>query len=156
MDTPQSKVRSISLKSANTVQHEYNRVGLALAIFAAFCLFCALWAVNGYFTARTVRSIGLILRLASVSWGAGWLVHIIVSLVEHHLWKARHAMSETPSFVIMGMYCLIIGVGVLDVVTSASDPSVRFVSVVFAEVIAILPESLIVWLAVALWRVIHD
>ena len=101
-----STVRSAPLKSANTVQREYNRVGLALAIFAALSFFCALWAVNGYFTSRTVRSIGLILHLASVSWGAGWLVHVIISLIEQHLWKLREAVSNAPGFVLVGVYCL--------------------------------------------------
>lgn len=74
----QSKVRSAPLKDAAEVKEQYNRVGLALAIFAALCFFCALWGLNGYFTARTVRSIGLLLGFVSVSWGAGWLTHVVV------------------------------------------------------------------------------
>src|SRR4051812_41281249 len=108
METSQSKVRSLPLKGNTAVEHHYNRVGLALAVFSALCLFCALWAVNGYFTSRTVRSIGAILHLASVSWGAGWLVHVIISLIEQHLWKLREAVSNAPRFVIVGVYCLII------------------------------------------------
>ena len=107
---------------------------------------------------------------ASVSWGAGWLVHVVISIIEHHLWRLRHAVAGAPITVIVGVFALIILVGVLDVFTSTLaflllfnsfgldvlDPSVRFSGVVLAEIIAILPESVIVWLAVALWRVVRD
>src|SRR6266508_3178185 len=157
-----TNVRSTPLKS--NAENEYNRVGLALAIFAALCLFCALWGLNGYFTSRTVRSIGLFLHISSISWGAGWLTHVIISLIEQHLWRLREAVENAPRFVVLGVYCLIVLVGVIDVLTSAFaflslfaslgmspvDPTIRFVSTVLAEVIAILPEPLIVWLAIAL------
>jgi hypothetical protein len=173
MGTPYSRpstVRTTPLRDGGVVEREYNRVGLALAIFAALCFFCALWAVNGYFTSRTVRSIGLLFHLQGVSWAAGWLVHVVVSLIEHHLHRLREAVSNAPRFVLVGVYCLIVLVGVLDVLTSAlaflllfssigfsaTDPTVRFVSVVLAEVIAIIPEPIIVWLCVALWRVVRD
>jgi hypothetical protein len=163
-----NKVQSLPLKGA--VEQEYNRVGLALAVFAALCFFIALWAVNGYFTARTVRTIGTLLRITSISWGAGWLVHVVVSLIEHHLWRLREAVDNAPRFVILGVYCLIFLVGLLDVLTSAlaflllfdaiglsaTDPSIRFVSTLLAEVIAIIPEPIIVWLSVALWRVVRS
>jgi len=161
-------IRSTPLKS--NVEHEYNKVGLALAIFAALCLFCALWGVNGYFTSRTVHSIGIFLHLSFISWGVGWLVHVIISLIEEHLWKIREAVDNAPRFVLLGVYCLIVIVGVLDVLTSAlaflalfaslgmspTDPSIRVVSTVLAEIIAILPEPLIVWLAIALWRILKS
>jgi hypothetical protein len=173
MGTPYSRpstVRSVPLKDGGMVEHEYNRVGLALAIFAALCFFGALWGVNGYFTARTVRTVGHFLQVSSLSWGSGWLTHIVISLIEQHLWRLREAVSNAPRFVLVGVYCLIVGVGIVDVLTSAiaflllfsslglslTDPTVRFVSVVLAEIIAIIPEPIIVWLVVALWRVIRD
>ena len=162
------KVTSAPLKDG-AVEQEYNRVGLGLAIFAAFCFFCALWALNGYFTARTVKAIGDTFHLTALSWGVGWLVHLIVSLIEHHLWKVRHAASGTPGVVIVGVYGLIILVGVVDVLTSSLafldlfrsvgfsivDPTTHVVSTVLAEVITILPEPVIVWLGIALWRVVR-
>jgi hypothetical protein len=166
----QSRVRSTPLKGNPAVQYHYNRVGLALAVFAALCFFLALWGLNGYFTSRTVRGIGLLFHLEGVSWGAGWLVHVVVSLIEHHLHRLREALGNAPRFVALGVYCLIILVGTLDVLTSAfaflalfssiglspADPSIRFISTVLAEVIAIIPEGVIVWLCVALYRVIKD
>jgi hypothetical protein len=163
-----SKVRSAPLN--NDVAQEYNRVGLALAIFAALCFFCALWGLNGYFTARTIRGLGQTFEIASLSWGVGWLVHIVVSLIEQHLWRLREAVAGAPRFVLVGVYCLIILVGVVDVLTSALaflelfssagfsvlDPTTRVISTILAEVIAILPEPVIIWLAIALWRVVHD
>src|SRR6266498_76433 len=103
----QSKVRSVPLKDASEVQQEYNRVGLALAIFAALCFFCTLWGLNGYFTARTVRNVGSLLFSVVVSWGAGWLVHIVISIIEHHLWRLRHAVTGAPPVVIVGVFALI-------------------------------------------------
>ena len=164
-----TRVRSAPLKNDIKVADQYNRIGLALAVFAALCFFCVLWGVNGFFTARTVRNIGPLLGFASMSWGAGWLVHIVVSLIEHHLWRLRHAVGGAPSTVVIGTFALILLVGILDVLTSTfaflllfvslgadlSDPSTRFVSVMLAEIIAIIPEPIIVWLAVALWRVIR-
>lgn len=169
MSSPYSKVRSEPMKDHAEVEEHYNRAGLALAVFAALCFFGALWGVNGYFTARTVRSVGLVLFGAAVSWGTGWLVHVVISVIEHHLWRLRHAVSGAPLTVVVGVFALIILVGVLDVLTSTfaflllfasfglpiADPTVRFSSVVLAEVIAIIPEPIIVWLIVALWRVVR-
>lgn len=166
----QPGVRSVPLKGNSAIQHHYNRVGLALAVFSALCFFLALWGVNGFFTARTVRSIGLLFHAETISWGAGWLVHVVVSLIEHHLWRLREALGNAPRFVAIGVYCLIIIVGTLDVLTSAfaflalfasiglspTDPTIRFVSTLLSEVIAILPEPVIVWLSVALYRVVKD
>ena len=165
-----STVRSSSLKADGTVATEYNRAGLALAIFAALCFFCGLWGVNGYFTARTVRGVGLLFGVISLSWSAGWLVHVVVSLIEHHLWKLRKAVKSAPLVVHIAVYCLIVLVGVLDVFTSTLafltlfatfgfsviDPTVRTVAVVLAEIIAIIPEPVIVWLSIALWRVMRS
>src|SRR5690349_3413857 len=119
MSAEQSKVRSAPLKGNSAVTHHYNRVGLALAVFSALCFFIALWGLNGYFTSRTVRSIGLLFHLDGVSWGAGWLVHVVVSLIEHHLHRLREALGNAPRFVAVGVYCLIVIVGTLDVLTSA-------------------------------------
>jgi hypothetical protein len=163
-----SRVRGASPKKAVAVDGQYNRVGLILAIFAALWFFVALWALNGYFTASTVRAVGLLLGATSVSWGVGWLVHIIVSLIEQHLWKLRAALGNAPLPILAAIYGLIIFVGVLDVLSSAlaflvffnslgllvTDPSVRFASVVLSEIIAILPEPIIVWLFLALYQVI--
>src|SRR5689334_22661584 len=154
-----SRARSAAAKQAVPIDGQYNRIGLTLAIFSALCFFLALWGLNGYFTASTVLSLGKYLGAASVSWGTGWLVHIVTSLIEHHLHRVRGAVGGTPSFVFLSVYGLILFVGALDVLTSAlaflfffnsfgfnpTDPTARFVSVVLAEVIAILPESLIVW-----------
>lgn len=165
-----SRVRKAPVMAKTvTTDGQYNRVGLILAIFAALWFFTALWSLNGYFTASTVRSVGLALGLSSISWGTGWLVHIVTSIIEHHLYKLRTAAGQAPPVIWIGIYGLIIFVGVLDVLSSAlvfmlffhslglsaTDPSVRFASVVLAEVIAILPEPIIVWLFLALYQVVR-
>lgn len=165
----ESRVRSALLKDG-VVEQEYNRVGLALSIFAALCFFVALWGLNGYFTARTITGLGEHFQLPFLSWGAGWLVHVVVSLIEQHLWKLRSTLGGAPGVVLVGIYWLIVVVGTIDVLTSslaflalfasvgqsASDTNIRTLSTLLAEVIAIVPEPIIVWLAVALWRVIRD
>jgi hypothetical protein len=170
MHPRESNVRSAPLHNGKVVKQEYNRVGLALSILAALCFFLALWGLNGFFTARTVVGLGISLNIAALSWGAGWLVHIVVSLIEHHLWRLRRAVAGAPGFVLLGVYGLIIAVGVIDVLTSAiaflylfetvglsaMDSTLRLISTVLAEVIAILPEPTIVWLSVALWRVVKE
>jgi hypothetical protein len=166
----ESRVRSTAMRNNEVVKAEYNRVGLALSIFAALCFFAALWGLNGYFTARTVYSLGVAFSLPVFSWGVGWLVHLVVSLIEHHLWRLRSAVGGAPGIVLIGVYGLIVLVGVIDVFTSAlaflllfdslglsaTDPTVRFLCTALAEVIAIVPEPIIVWLAVALWRIVRD
>jgi hypothetical protein len=168
MQSRDSHVRSVPLKNGAVVA-EYNRVGLSLAIFAALCFFASLWLLNGYFTARTVVGLGRATDTAFLSWGTGWLLHIIVSLIEQHLWKLRGTLGGAPGIVLVGVYALIIGVGTIDVLTStlaflllfdglglpATDGSIRFISTLLAEVIAIIPEPIIVWLAIALWRLIR-
>lgn len=161
---------SSSVVADEAVAQEYNRIGLALAVFAALFLFGTLWLVNGYFTARTVRTISIALGFASLSWGTGWLVHVVVSLIEHHLWRLRETLSRAPRIVIQVIYCLVVIVGVLDVLTSTVafmqlfawlgyapfNLNTVLVSVIFAEIIAIIPEQIIVWLIVALMHVIHN
>lgn len=164
-----SRVRREPPKQEVVADGQYNRVGLIMAIFSALWFFTALWGLNGYFTASTVRSVGILLGASSFSWGAGWLVHIVISIIEHHLHKLRAAVGNAPPIVLVSIYGLIIFVGVLDVLSSSlafllffnsmglspTDPSIRFASVVLAEVIAILPEPLIVWLFLALYQVVR-
>jgi len=166
-----SNIRSTPIKGSapGRIQREYNRVSLALAIFATLCFFCALWGINGFFTARAVASAGTWLHVAALSWPIGWLIHIIVSLIEQHLWRLREHLQSAPPAVYIGVYTLIVVVGVLDVFTSAlsilllitsvglSPTAVPMIviSTLLSEVIAIFPEPVIVWLTVTLYRVIR-
>lgn len=164
-----SRVRRVPAKQAVAVDGQYNRIGLVLALLAALWFFCALWALNGYFTSSTVRAVGMLLGATVVPWSVGWLVHIIISIIEQHLWRLRTAVQNAPLPVLAGVYSLIVFVGVVDVLSSSlafllffnsfgldiADPTVRFVSVALAEVIAIAPEPLIVWLFMALYQVIR-
>lgn len=166
--TRPTRARSSPSKEVK-VSDQYNRVGLVLALLAALWFFVALWCLNGYFTASTVRAVALLLGGAVVPWSVGWLVHIIISLIEQHLWRLRAAVKGAPLPVLAGVYGLIVFVGVLDVLSSSlafllfflsfglnlADPTVRCVSVALAEVIAITPEPLIVWLFMALYQVIR-
>lgn len=168
MNQSGSRIRSSPLTNDTDVEFEYHRTGLALSIFSAFCFFCSLWLLNGYFTARTVVVLGNLFGFVALSWGTGWLVHVVVSLVEHHLWRLRTTLTRAPGAVYVGIYTLIIVVGVLDVFTSSLAFLLLFastgfsvfsltaiiISTVLAEVIAILPETVIVWLIIGLWRVI--
>jgi hypothetical protein len=160
----QAESRRSAVAEERHTSEEYNRVGLALSLFAALCFFSALWFVNGFFTARTI------VTLSGLSWGAGWLAHIVISLIEHHLWRMRATVSRMPRAVLLGIYALIICVGIADVLTSAIaflmlfagagispvDTTTQIVSIVLAETIAILPEPTIVWLTIALWRVVRN
>lgn len=164
-----TRVRRVPAKKAVTVDGQYNRIGLVLALLAALWFFVALWSLNGFFTASTVRAVGGFLGAASVPWSVGWLVHIIISIIEQHLYRLRAAVKNAPLPVLAGVYGLIVFVGVVDVLSSSlafllffnslgldiTDPTVRFVSIALAEVIAIAPEPLIVWLFMALYQVIR-
>jgi hypothetical protein len=168
-----SSVRSVPMRSGNSapqVEQEYNRVALALAIFATLCVFVALWGLNGYFTARTVVAGGRLLALAFLTWGTGWLAHLVISLIERHLWRLRQHLRGGPFIVTAAVYGVVLLVGVADVFTSVIGVldlaaragfdvqafSTRIVATVLAETIAILPEPVIIWLSVALYRVIKS
>jgi len=149
---------------------QYNRVGLALAVFASLCFFTALWVLNGYFTSRTIYRLGQSHDLVFLSWGTGWLIHLVISLIEQHLWKLRTAVGGAPGIVLVAVYTLVVIVGVVDVLTSSLAflellatarfspimPATHLIATLLSEVIAIIPEPLIIWLSIALWRIVQD
>jgi hypothetical protein len=85
---PTGNVHSVPLSdrkaTAPAGSDHYQRGGIIAAIVVALALFLAAWAINGYFTARTVAGLGGWLRVAWLSWGSGWCLHLAISVIEQH------------------------------------------------------------------------
>jgi hypothetical protein len=88
---PTGNVRSVPIDSPRITtpagSDQYQRGGVIAAIVVALALFLAAWAINGYFTAHTVAGLGGWLRMAWLSWGSGWCLHLVISVIEQHAWK---------------------------------------------------------------------
>ncbi len=160
-----SQVRSAHGQSTRAGA-EYSRVRLALALLAALVLFVALWLLNGFFTARSVLAISALIGTSAMPWSVGWLVHIIITLLELAFWPFRDLLIKisAPRGVLWAMCGLAFLVGAADVLSSAvgflgifhsGALSATMISTALAEAIAVGPEPIVVWLLVALWRVVR-
>ncbi len=130
----------------------YYHAAQAGAELAAATLWAALWLANGYFTVSFLSALG-------IAWWWGCLAHLVISLIEQHLWRSRRRSA----------YPLVIAVGTLDVYTSAFGllslfaawgvPLDGFVLLgavtVLAEGIAIAPEPQLVDHLVAIRRYVR-
>lgn len=119
----------------------YYHSAQAGAELAAAALWLALWLANGYFTVTFLAAWG-------VAWWWGCLAHLVISLIEQHLWRSRRRSA----------YPLVIAVGVFDVYSSALGVLALFVAsgvpldglllllaaTAVAEGIAIAPEPQLV------------
>ncbi len=142
--------------SARPNAYEYG--GLIAALILTLVLWFALWIGNGYFSAA-------FLHAYAVPWGYGALAHLIVSTIEHHLWRARDYVDDTDWRVMRwGVYGMILLVGTYDVGTSfvgvlgaaesrgiGTSVSIQAVAFVAAFGIAIAPEPLMI----LTWRAIR-
>jgi hypothetical protein len=135
--------------------------GRAVAALVAFLLlFSALWWLNGHFTALTVVALFLGARYAQ-----GWVVHIVLTLIELSLPTIRPYLRGAPFIVYAILLLVLVVVGALDVGSSAvvvMALATRFgvtlgpiAATLIALPIAVVPEIVIISLAVAIWRALR-
>jgi hypothetical protein len=173
MSTPQ--VRSAPMEGrggggattgGNVVRHTYNRGGVIAVACVALLLFIAAWSVDGYFTARTAVGIGAWAGWTWVTWGLGWSLHVIVSIIQQHGWKvAGHVrtvpmLSDVYQHIRIAMWSLAVLIGSLNTLTTAvglmgvfhvETFTGQIVCVILAEATAMLSEPMIVGLAIFLY-----
>ncbi len=89
---------------ASSPQTRYTVGAQAASEVAAATIWLVLWCVNGLLTVLYLGSWGL-------AWPAGILAHLVISLIEHHLWRGRRRST----------YPLIFAVGLVDVYSSAHE-----------------------------------
>lgn len=156
------------------LQRDYEFGTLLLAEFATLVLWLIFWLANGFFTALFVhawalrlvdglngflaQSVGVDFSLtlsSSTAWGLGACLHLMISLIELHLWRSGRRST----------YLTIIAVGIFDVFTSAWGISALakawglpgtglawiVLYVLLAEAIALFPERRMVDHGMALW-----
>ncbi len=146
----------------------YSYVGLLLALCTAEALFVWGWFLNGSLTVAFLLRFGVPLPL-------GWLVHLGVSVIEQHLWRAKSiliALRLHSLWAILwpGVYLLIFVVSLLDTGSSSIELAFTFntwglpwafafpgytLSTLVGQVIAVGSEPLVVVtgiLIARLWR----
>lgn len=148
----------------------YNRGGVIAASCVGLAIFLSLWLLNGYFTARTAAGLGRFYAVPWLTWGAGWCIHLIISVAEQHSWKIPHYAASIPAlrdvlgYLVLCMWFIAVAVGSADVLTTAVGLidffgavsfTAQIVCVILAELIAVLPEPLIVGLVILLYRLIR-
>ena len=164
-----SNVRSPPLMSSSKVAKQYKRGRAAGGLTMFILLWSALWLLNGYFTARTVVAGGMHFSLG-LGWGAGWLTHIVLALIELSIIFITPYLRDAPLFIVILLWIVALPFGIFDVGSSTIGlsqfftaslhipPSLILTSIctVLAEGIAIAPEPVIIWLIIALVRVTRD
>lgn len=146
----------------------YNRAGVGAAAIVGLVLFAALWLLNGYFTVRTLRGLAGWLSVSWLSWGVAWVIHMVVSVSEQHAWKVRGYAARIPILrdfllliaVVMGAIAVVLGsadtlttvVGLMGFFGASGGLSSLLFWTILAELIAVVPEPVIVALLVLLLR----
>jgi hypothetical protein len=158
----------MSVQSRPTTAHAravYTKSGVIAVACVALILFILVWLLNGYFTARAATGIGGARGWQWLGWGAGWCIHLIISVCEQHAWKVPSYVRAIPlladvyPYVLIVMWALAVLVGSADTLTTAVGlvDLLNVTSwggvvwcVILAEVAAVLPEPLIVGLVLFL------
>lgn len=153
-------------REGSAARHTYNRGGVIAVACVALLLFIAAWAVDGYFTARTAVGIGRWTGWAWATWGIGWTLHVIVSVIQQHGWKVAGyvrgipALADVYQHIRIVMWALAVLIGSLNTLTTAvglmgvfqvETFTGQIVCVILAEATAMLSEPMIVGLAIFLY-----
>ncbi|NTV61911.1 MAG: hypothetical protein HGA65_00025 [Oscillochloris sp.] len=160
-DTGERPARRSASRPPRAIRvYQQGRASVGLTIIAL--LFITAWLLNGYFTARAVVMLG-------GDWAFGATVHLVLTAVELTSVFVAPALRavRAPGWVHLVIWAIVLPFGAIDTLTSALGfigwglalglPVGLFLSVgatVLAEVIAFLPEPMLVWLTAALLRVL--
>ena len=142
----------------------YRRWRGATGVLLVGLVFAAAWLLNGYFTARAVA----VLR---GDWSLGWALHLIITAVELTTAMAGPALRSirAPLWVHTLLWAVVLPFGLADTGTSAIGLlqwglalglpiglSLSIGVTVVAELIAFVPEPMLVWLALAFRQVLRE
>lgn len=127
-------------------------------------IFAGAWALNGYFTARTVATL-------RGDWLFGWAVHLIITAVELTTALVGPSLRtiRAPFWVHALLWAVVLPFGLVDTFTSAlgllswglalgvpMGLSLSIGVTILAEAIAFVPEPMLVWLVLAFRQVLQE
>lgn len=122
-------------------RQRYEYGAYAAAEVAAIVAWTALWLLNGLLTVLWLLSWG-------VAWWWGALAHVVISLIEHHLWRSQRGSKYPLILIVGGIDVYSSALGVLMFMGWAGlqlDPLYAYIfATVVAEAIAIAPEPNII------------
>jgi hypothetical protein len=140
----------------------YQRGRGAVGLSCIALLFALAWLLNGYFTALAVVTLG-------GDWVIGVSVHLLITAVELTTVFVAPALRavQAPGAVVLVIWLIVLAVGTGDTLSSALGltawglalglPDGLFLTIgstLLAEMIAFLPEPMLVWIIAALVRVL--
>lgn len=163
-----SNVKSQSINPSNSAGYaRYQFAGFFAALLLALVAFGLLWILNGYLTIQFFARFGVAIWL-------GLLLHLIISVIEQHLWRARRVLKwigldELWPVLRFVVYPAILIVGVVDTGTNATElvlladrwgwPALTLASntawTLLAEFIAVAAEPLFVMTLIVTIRVVR-
>lgn len=142
----------------------YRRWRGATGVLLVALIFAGAWMLNGYFTARTVAAL-------RGDWLLGWAVHLIITAVELSTALVGPSLRtiRAPLWVHTLLWAVVLPFGLVDTFTSALGLlgiglalglpiglSLSIGVTVLAEVIAFVPEPMLVWLILAFRQVLRE
>jgi len=141
----------------------YRRMRAAIGLAILLLVFCFIWMINGSFTAAMVMGLG-----GTLSWG--WAAHFINSALEVlPMFLAPYLRDlVVPRGIVVFVWLLSLPFGAFDVFSSAVQVAPWFAwtgasgilqhtqNTLLAELIAFLPEPMIIWLFLALFTVVRS
>ena len=154
---PSPAARRIARLPLNPYQRSRAAVGLGIFIL----VFAVLWWINGDFTA------GMIMRVFSTTATIGWSYHLLTSAIEVAPAFLSPFLAGLPRPVRVVLWLLSVPFGAIDVLSSALgiQPWMLWTgaagllqhlqNAALGEMIAFLPEPMILWLVIALVRVLR-
>lgn len=109
-------VKSVDLRDGERVEKRQAAQPNTTANAIALTFWIALWGLNGASTALPFALLGRQFGALGLWLGVGVCVHIVVSLIENHLWRSFRRCSRGEKLAIAAEILL---VGVFDVLTAA-------------------------------------
>lgn len=150
-----------SSRAAPATAGSYQRTRAAVILGIFILIFGVLWVINGDFTATFVVA----LFRTTIEWG--WAAHLLMSAIEIGPVFLKPFFDKLPRWVLVVIWLLSLPFGVVDVLSStigvapffawtgASGAVAHVQNTGLAELVAFLPEPMLVWLIVALRNVLR-
>jgi hypothetical protein len=142
----------------------YRRWRGSTGVLLVGLIFAGAWLLNGYFTARAVAAL-------RGDWSLGWAIHLIITAVELTTALVGPSLRaiRAPLWVHCLLWAVVLPFGLVDTGTSALGLlgwglalglplglSLSIGVTVLAEIIAFVPEPMLVWLVLAFRQVLHE
>lgn len=139
---------------------QYTRTRAAIGLFIFLLVFGFGWILNGTFTATKVEQLG-----GDIMWG--WTLHLVQSAIELAPIFVAPFIKGVPRTLLVVLWLISLPFGVFDVFSSADGMAswlrwtgatgtvAHIQNTVLGEVLAFLPEPMIVWLIKLLHRTLR-